>query len=154
MPSESHWSIIVLKDHDTHLPSSTFYSFHGVTQANLRTWLLTHRLPTTLELTPDTFQYVMYAPQAPLVVIAASQADKRDKIKNQFQELAKKWRWRTEGGGIVNGREVVFTWMDVNEWGRWMKAMYGIQPEDDHGGHGHDLEDVKVVIADHSVCHC
>ena len=95
----------------------------------------------------------MNAPQAPLVVIAASQADNSNKIKDQFLELAKKWRWRTEGSGMVNGREVVFTWMDVNEWGKWMKAMYGILPNDDHHDHDHvDLEDVKVIIADHSVC--
>ena len=94
----------------------------------------------------------MNAPQAPLVVIAAaSQDDKNGKIKDQFRELAKKWRWRTEGSGMVNGREVVFTWMDMSVWGKWMKSMYGIQPNDDNHG---DLEDVKVIIADHSVCHC
>ena len=54
---------------------------------------------------------------------------------------------------MVNGREVVFTWMDMNEWGKWMKAMYGIRPNDDYHDHI-DLEDVKVIIADHSVCHC
>ena len=151
MHSGSHWSIIVHKDHDTHLPSSTFYGSYDITQAKLRTWLLTHRLPTTLQLTQDTFQSVMNAPQAPLVVIAASQADNSDKIKNQFHELAKKWRLRTGGNGMVNGREVVFTWMDMNEWGKWMKAMYGIRPNDDYHDRI-DLEDVKVIIADHSVC--
>ena len=57
----------------------------------------------------------------------------------------------------MNGREVVFTWMDMDEWGKWMKAMYGIQPKNDDHHHdydGQDLEDVKVIIADHSVCHC
>ena len=147
----SHWSITVHKDHDTHLPSSTFYGSYGVTQAKLRTWFLTHRLPTTLELTRDTFQRVMNAPQAPLVVIAGSQADNSYKIKNQFHELAKKWRWRTEGSGMVNGRQVVFTWMDVNDWGKWMKSMYGIMPNEDNHEHRGDLEDVKVIIADHSV---
>ena len=101
----------------------------------------------------------MNAPQAPLVVIAASQQqgdNKSDKIRDQFHEFTKKWRWRTGGSGIVNGREVVFTWMDMNEWGKWMKAMYGIQPKNDvhHDHDGQDLEDVKVIIADHSVCHC
>ena len=52
---------------------------------------------------------------------------------------------------MANGREVVFTWMDMNDWGKWMKAMYGIQPNNDHNA---DLENVKVIIADHSVCHC
>ena len=92
----------------------------------------------------------MKAPQSPLVVIAASQPGKSDKIRDQFSELAKKWRWRTEGSGTVNGREVVFAWMDTDEWGKWMKAMYGIQAN----GDDQDLEDVKVIIADHSVCSC
>ena len=98
----------------------------------------------------------MNAPQAPLVVIAASQADRSDKIRDRFRELAKIWRMRTDGSGIVHGREVVFTWMDVDAWGKWMKAMYRIQSEDDnhHQHHQHqDLEDVKIIIADHSVCH-
>ena len=101
----------------------------------------------------------MNAPQAPLVVIAASQAKNNDKIKNQFHELAEKWRRRTEGSGMVNGREVVFTWMDMNDWGKWMKSMYGIESNNKEHDHDHDnaygdLEDVKVIIADHSVCHC
>ena len=151
----SPWSFTVHKDHDTHLPSSTFHGTYGVTKAKLRTWLLSHRLPTTLQLTQDTFQSVMNAPQAPLVVIAASHPDNNDKIKDQFQGLAKKWRWRTEGSGMTNGREVVFTWMDMNDWGKWMKSMYGIQPNtDDHNHDYKDLENVKVIIADHSVCHC
>jgi thioredoxin domain-containing protein 5 len=97
----------------------------------------------------------MNAPQAPLVVIAASQPGNSDRIRDQFHELAKKWRWRTEGSGMANGREVVFTWMDMNDWGKWMKAMYGILPNNDDHNHDHEnLENVKVIIADHSVCHC
>lgn len=90
----------------------------------------------------------MNAPQSPLVVIAASHKDNTDKIRDQFRELAKKWRWRTEGSGTVNEREVVFTWMDRDEWGKWMKAMYGIQSN----GDDQDLENVKVIIVDHNVC--
>jgi len=91
----------------------------------------------------------MNAPQAPLVVIAASQSDRSDKIRDRFRELAKIWRMKTEGSGIVHGREVVFTWMDVDAWGKWMKSMYGIQSNDDNHHH-QDLEDVKIIIADHS----
>ena len=93
----------------------------------------------------------MKAPQSPLVVIAASQTDTSDKIRDQFRELAKKWRWRTEGSGTVNGREVIFAWMNTDEWGKWMEAMYGVQSNGDNHDH-HNLEDVKVIIADHSVC--
>ncbi|KAF8815825.1 protein disulfide isomerase [Phlegmacium glaucopus] len=151
IPTTSHWSISVLKDHDTALPSATFYGSPEVTQDKLRAWLLTHRLPTTLELTQDTFQSVMNAPQSPLVVIAASHKDKSDKIRDRFRDLGRKWRVRTEGSGIVHGREVVFTWMNMDAWGKWMKSMYGIQPNDNDDHHQDmDLEDVKVIIADHS----
>ena len=97
----------------------------------------------------------MNAPQALLVVITASKKDTSDKIKNAFRDLAKKWRLRTDGSGIVHGCEVVFTWMNTDSWGTWMKAMYGIQSNDDDGHYDHhrDLEDVKVIIADHSVCY-
>jgi len=149
IPPASHWSIIVIKDHDTTLPSSTFYGSTAVTQDKLRSWLLTHRLPTMLELTQDTFQTVMNAPQSPLVVIAASHKDQSTKIRDRFRDLAKKWRVKTDGSGIVHGREVVFTWMDVDEWGKWLKTMYGIHPNDDERHH-QDLEDVKVIITDHS----
>lgn len=154
IPHASHWSITVLKNHDTLLPSSTFYGSPEVTQDKLKAWLLTHRLPTTLELTDSTFQSVMNAPQSPLVVIAASHKDRSDKIRDRFRELGKKWQIRTEGSGIVHGREVVFTWMDTDTWGDWLKSMYGIQSNDDDDDDDQDLEDVKVIIADHSVCHC
>lgn len=153
IPSASHWSIIVIKDHDATLPSSMFHGSTAVTQDKLRSWLLAHRLPTMLELTQDTFQTVMNAPQSPLVVIAASHKDQSTKIRDRFRDLAKKWRVKTDGSGIVHGREVVFTWMDVDEWGKWLQSMYGIHLNDDER-HRQDLEDVKVIITDHSVCYC
>jgi len=39
--------------------------------------------------------------------------------------------------------------MDMDEWDKWLKAMYGIQTKGDVHDH-HDLEDVKVIIADYS----
>lgn len=119
----------------------------------LNHWLLTHRLPTSLELTQDTFQDVMKAPQAPLVVIAAAPKDEslRKKVGERMKELGKKWRLRTDGSGEMKGREVVFTFMDAAKWSDWMKSMYGIKYEDKDNGEKYSLEDVKVVITDHSV---
>lgn len=102
----SPWAIVVIKDHDTQLPSSTFY--HASPSSDLRKWLLTHRLPTSLELTRDTFQSVMNAPQAPLVVIAAGPLSLKEKIMQRLRDVGKKWRVRTDGTlGVVHGREDV-----------------------------------------------
>lgn len=112
-----------------------------------------HRLPTSVELTRDTFQSVMNAPHAPLVVITAGPEALKEKIMQRLRDVGKKWRSRTNGSGMVHGREVVFAWMDRGRWADWMKSMYGIKETND-GDHDNDkdeLEDLKVVIADHSV---
>lgn len=101
-----------------------------------------------VELTQDTFQQVMNAPQEPLVVIAAVTKENKDKVKERFREISKKWRIRTSGSGITHERDVVFTWMDAERWSDWMKSMYRISK----GGEHHEtLDEVRVVIADHKV---
>lgn len=147
LPSRTSWAIIALKDHDASEPASIFYS--SSSSNKLRSWLLSHRLPTSLELTQDTFQSVMNAPQAPLVVIAAVTNENKDKVKERFRDVGMKWRARTQGSGEFDGRDVVFTWMDSQRWGEWLKNMYGISKAD-----AEDLEHVPVVIADHKVSDC
>ncbi|KAF8164798.1 protein disulfide isomerase [Crassisporium funariophilum] len=149
VPVAAPWAIIGLKDHDTELPAAAFYGSPSITSSKLKSWLLAHRVPTVLELTQDSFQGVMNAPQAPLVVIAAADKDTKEKIQQRFRDVGKKWRVRTDGSGVVHGREVVFTWMDVDKWAEWMKSMYGITPAVDKEKVG-GIENVKVVIADHS----
>ena len=90
----------------------------------------------------------MNAPQEPLVVIAAVSRKSRDNVQARFRDVGKKWRMRTSGTGMVNGREVVFTWMDTERWADWMKNMYGITKASDGP---EDLDDVHVIIADHKV---
>jgi hypothetical protein len=51
-----------------------------------------NRLPTTFELTQDTFQSVMNAPQSPLVVIAAVTKENKEKVTDQFRDVGKKWQ--------------------------------------------------------------
>jgi hypothetical protein len=89
----------------------------------------------------------MNAPSHPLVLIAASTPTTASVIEFRMEELAKKWRSKTGGSGLINGQEVVFTWMDVEQWKDWMKSMYGIS-----ASKGTELKDVPVVIADHHVC--
>lgn len=147
VPSSAHWAIIALKDRDPHIAAAMYLGTSTAdSHGDLTTWLLANRLPTALELTQDTFQLVMNAAHAPLVVIAAVGAETRDKVADRFHDMALKWRSHTGGTGLFGGRAVVFTWMDVEKWESWMKSMYGLRR-----AKGTDIEDVGVVIADHQV---
>ncbi|PPQ88692.1 hypothetical protein CVT26_000276, partial [Gymnopilus dilepis] len=157
--SSSSYTLLALKDHDFTTPSSLFQSSSTTSSSTaLQKWLLTHRLPTTLELTQDTFQGVMNAPQKPLVVIFAAPEGMKEKVMQRLRDVGSKWKVRTESKGEkevgeVHGRQVVFAWMDSGRWGEWMKNMYGIvAPSEGESEVGKEagLEDVKVVIADHS----
>jgi len=104
----------------------------------LSNWLLENRLPTSLELSQETFQPVMNAPQKPLVVIAAFDPNAKNGVNEIMEDMGKLWRTERKklGGG---GREVVFTWMDATRWASWLKSMYGIKAS--------SLP--AVVVADH-----
>ncbi|KAJ6612649.1 thioredoxin-like protein [Mycena sp. CBHHK59/15] len=146
--SEAHpWAVVALKDRDPNTPASIYYgSYSFDTSSNdFPSWLMTNRLPTSMELTQDTFQSVMNAPHAPLVVIAAVNKDNKDKVAERFRNIALKWRVRTGGSGQFAGKSIVFTWMDAERWESWMKSMYGLRK----GGKGDSVEDVGVVIANH-----
>jgi len=112
VPLSTPWAVIAIKDHDASIPSSIFSSAASSDSASLdmglRHWLLMHRIPAVLELTQDTFQKVMNAPQAPLVVIVAGEGAVMEKAE-QRMDVAKKWRVRTEGSGVAHGRDVVWT---------------------------------------------
>ncbi|KAJ7691735.1 hypothetical protein B0H17DRAFT_1169048 [Mycena rosella] len=148
VPETAPWAVVALKDRDPHVAAAMYLGAPSLDpNGDLPGWLLVNRLPTALELTQDTFQLVMNAPHAPLVVIAAVGTDTHDKVAERFREIALKWRAHTGGTGIFGGRAVVFTWMDAEKWASWMKSMYGLRA----GGRGTDAEDVGVVIADHKV---
>ncbi|KAH9483160.1 Thioredoxin domain-containing protein 5 [Psilocybe cubensis] len=158
IPAGSPWALVALKDHDAKTPSSIHYgsspsslytSSSSDESKKLNRWLLTHRLPTTTELTRDTFQSVMNAPQSPLVVLCFSPERTQDAVMRRLKDIGAKWRHRTEGSGIVHGKEVVFAWMDEDKWTDWMKSMYGLAKRPEIEGQG-DLDTVRVVIADHS----
>ena len=147
IPQTSTWALIALKDHDAQTPSSIHHERES-SEEKLITWLNTHRLSTTVELTQDTFQSVMNAPQAPLVLIAAVTHQNEHKVRERLNDLGKQWRIRTQGSGLTNMREIVFASMDADKWKDWLKSMYGIQQvPGQHDG----LEAVKAVIADHKV---
>ncbi|KAJ6595666.1 protein disulfide isomerase [Mycena vulgaris] len=142
VPDSAPWAIVVLKDRDPHTVAAMYLGAPALDiDGDLSPWLLSNRLPTALELTQDTFQLVMNAPHAPLVVIAAVGTDTRETVEARFRDIALKWRVHTGGTGLVAGRAVVFTWMDADKWASWMKSMYGLR----RGGRDDDVEDVGVL---------
>ncbi|KAJ7171825.1 protein disulfide isomerase [Mycena crocata] len=149
IPESAPWAVVALKDRNPHTAAAMYLGGATLDTAtsDLPAWLLANRLPTALELTQDTFQLVMNAPHAPLVVIAGVRSDTRDKVAERFRDIALKWRVRTGGTGIFAGRAVVFTWMDGEKWESWLKSMYGLRK----GAKGGEAEDVGVIIADHQV---
>ena len=62
----------------------------GACHGELSTWLRTHCLPTSLELSRDAFQDVMTAPEGPLIIIAAAQQNLNSKVQ--------KTTWRRSRG--------------------------------------------------------
>jgi thioredoxin domain-containing protein 5 len=101
-------------------------------------WLLANRIPTTVELSQETFQLVMNAPHRPLVVIAAVTKDTKEKVAEKMKEIGLKWRVSKLKKG---NRDVVFTWMDADKWEKWLKNMYGVKV----------TVQPTVIIADHGV---
>lgn len=134
IPTTESWVILSFKDNDPKEPISVFDSSIS---DKLSTWLFANRLPTSIELSRDVFQQVMHAPHNPLVVITATPNDIQNDVSSKLNDIAKKWRLRKNH---VGRQDVIFTWMDADQWGSWMKSMYGVKVKDQP----------KVVVADHN----
>lgn len=134
--------LLAIKDNIPYSASNAFEfpTSGGANKEELSQWLLANRLPAALALGQETFQEVMNAPHAPLVVIAAVNAEGESAAAELLKETAKAWRHYTENNGMPE-RDVVFTWMDAEKWASWMKSMYGIKSA--------DLP--AVVVTDHQV---
>ncbi|KAF9453143.1 protein disulfide isomerase [Macrolepiota fuliginosa MF-IS2] len=145
VPSSASWALIAFKDRDADKSAGHLHGSSNTPLSAMKEWFLTHRIPSFLELSSDSFQSVMNAPQEPLVVIAAVPEHMQGRAKARLEQLAREWKGKTGGSGELNGKEVVFTWMDTERWKDWLKSMYGIKKYHDEAG----LEDIRVVIADH-----
>jgi hypothetical protein len=95
-----------------------------------------------MELGQETFKMVMNAPHHPLVVVVATPKDAEAEVKEKLRIIGLRWRVKNGIGSV--DRDVVFTWMDKNKWGDWLKSMYGIRAKDGDQG-------VVVVVTDHNV---
>jgi thioredoxin domain-containing protein 5 len=143
----SSWALFVFKDSDSSTPAAVLRANQASIDTNtLSTWLLHNRLPTSMELNQESFQSVMNAPHKPLVVIVATFKEHEDVVREKLRTVGLRWRAKTdevksEGG---NRRGVVFTWMDRERWGSWLKGMYGIKE-------GHGVDGVVTVVVDHEV---
>lgn len=149
VPSWAPWAILAFKDHDASWPTSQFLGTPSHDAKSIQTtvtpWLLSNRLPTTAELTQDSFQGIMNAPHSPLVVIAAVNKANSAKVAEKLRNIGSKWRvkLRAHDTASAGNRDVVFALMDAERWKDWMKSMYSIKVSDDG--------EVPVVIADHKV---
>ena len=66
----------------------------------------------------------MYASHKPLVVIVATRLEEYNQVPQKVREIAKNWKDSKARG------DVVFTWMDSNKWGSWLKSMYGVKADE------------------------
>jgi thioredoxin domain-containing protein 5 len=99
-----------------------------------------------MELNQESFQSVMNAPHKPLVVIVATFKENEGTVREKLWEIGLSWRAKADDMKSERGssRGVVFTWMDRERWGSWLKGMYGIKES-------HGVDGVVTVVADHEV---
>ncbi|KAI0706903.1 thioredoxin-like protein [Cerioporus squamosus] len=118
-------AILALKDHDPTAPAAVYTISKPLStqteKQKLVDWFIRNRLPGAVELDSDNFQDVMNAPHKPLVVITATSGKDKEQIAREVTNLARKWRDAKEQAPVV------FTWMDADKWGSWLKSMYGIK---------------------------
>ncbi|KAG8883171.1 hypothetical protein FRB97_007106 [Tulasnella sp. 331] len=114
----------------------------STTVSDISQWLTENKLPTSAELNGQNFQTIMKGENGPYVVIAALDTDDAlaERLvveKAKLHGMARDWH---KTGKKVNGRSVLFVWMDAKTWGKWLKSMYGIK--------AHNLP--TVIVADHT----
>jgi len=131
--------LLAIKDHVPFAFTSA-YSPSSPNLAALTDWMLTNRLPTALELSQDNFQSIMNAPHQPLVVLVATEPERKSDIEAKVRVLSMEWRRREARKTSEQDRDIVFTWMDADKWASWLKSMYGIKPA--------NLP--AVILADHT----
>jgi thioredoxin domain-containing protein 5 len=134
--------LLVFKDRDPREPAITWSVPSTSSITALQAWLQGNKLPSALELLPDTFQAVMNAPHAPLIALVAvpkASAPGHAGAVEQVREFGR--QWRAQAAKYPN-RQVTFTWMDADRWGSWMKSQYGIKA----------AALPAVVLVDHQVC--
>ncbi|KDQ65138.1 hypothetical protein JAAARDRAFT_43901 [Jaapia argillacea MUCL 33604] len=142
IPPSSSPVLLSIKDHDDSTPAAIYRPTAARdinVKEGIREWLLANRLPTSLELSSDTFQTVMNAPHNPLVVIVALPNSLKDEVVPSIEEIGRMWRLRKGADGREE-RSVVFTWMDSEKWQKWLKSMYGVKSSE---------ENLSIVISDH-----
>ncbi|KAG8995766.1 hypothetical protein FRB94_011656 [Tulasnella sp. JGI-2019a] len=101
----------------------------STSSSTISRWLMENKMPTSTELNGENFQSIMRAEDGPYVVLAALNTDEAfqqrlDVEKRKLHEMARDWH---KSGKKVNGRSVVFVWMNGKTWAKWLKSMYGIK---------------------------
>lgn len=157
------WAVVVLRDGDADEPYAVFVPRDAAPGPALEKFIMKYSIPSSLELSSESFQRVMNAEHKPLVVIAPFNAGSLASVMARSKELAKKWRVR-KADNAANAaahahlhqnheheqephvsREVIFTWMDDGKWGKWLKGMYAMRLTDE------TVRAQHAILADHAV---
>lgn len=168
------WALVVLRDGDADEPYAVFAPTDATPGPALEKFIVKYSIPSSLEITSESYQRVMQASHKPLVVIAPYNANSVAGVSARSKELAKKWRVRVadnaaakvahehlhqdhdhahEDVPVREQREVIFTWMDGEKWGKWMKDMYGIKLTDESAMEQHAIIADPAVSTAISLCY-
>lgn len=141
--------LISVKDH-VREPSAYFF-LAGVLESDLEEhsrdldhFLVTHRFPSSFELTSTNFQEVMRGSTADAIVIAPVTQDSQPGPKDVEQTLAATRKAWTSNLMTPNGKTLpaLFVWMDVDRWEDWLQKMYGFKKSEAGS---------RVILANHKV---
>jgi hypothetical protein len=120
--------LLAIKDHQSSPAAETLRLPSGINVAQTEQWFTRHKLPTVQELVSDTFTNIMKNPHSPLVVLAAVEPNRKAETERILLAAAK--IWKTKGSPT---QQPMYTWMDVDQWGSWLKKMYGLQKQPQGG---------------------
>lgn len=125
-----------------YISTATFPIVRGISHGEIHAFLGRNAIPLITELTSDNFQTIMTArafDPKPLVVILASKPEGKTEARQMLSAGEEYWR-REQKEKPTPARDVLWTYMDGDKWGSWLKSMYGIKSS----------KMPAYVVADHS----
>jgi thioredoxin domain-containing protein 5 len=126
-----------------YIPTAHFPVTQSITHSEIHSFLNRNAIPLVTELNSDNFQTIMTAKAfdpKPLVVIMAAKPGSKAEAAKLLSAGEENWRRECKEKGSPP-RDVLWTYMDGDKWGSWLKSMYGIKSG----------KMPTYVVADHSV---
>jgi len=125
-----------------YIPTASFHITSGISPAEVHAFLGRNAIPLVTELTSDNFQTIMTArtfDPKPLVVIMATKPESKTEAIRLLSAGEEHWR-KEDKEKSAPTRDVLWTYMEGDKWGSWLKSMYGIKSS----------KMPTFVVADHS----